>query len=92
MTTCSVCDKVCKSEKGLLQHMEMKHGKHGVHCGVSAWEDARRQAGELTTGAVATNCAYEIDDDDFDYSDRVWRCSMPGCAKAFSDKNGCALR
>ena len=87
--TCPVCLKVCKSEQGMVQHMEMKHGKSGVHQGVRMWEDSRRQAGELTTGGAAFDTAYEIDDTDWDGFDGVWRCSVPGCSKTFRDRDGC---
>lgn len=86
--TCPVCDKICKTEQGLVQHTEMKHGKSGVHQGVRMWEDARRQPGELTTGAASCEVAYVLDDGDWDGYSNVWRCSFPGCAKTFSDRNG----
>ena len=86
--SCSICDKVCKSEKGLLQHTEMKHGRSGVHRGVCSWEASRRQAGELTTGVEATQAAYVIDDADYSHYNGMWHCSMPRGGKLFRDKNG----
>ena len=88
MPQCGICQKDCKSELGLIQHMEMKHGAHGVHQGVSAWETQRRQAGELTTGSESCPTAYEIDQSDFNMYTSRWECRMPGCQKTFSNRNG----
>lgn len=88
MPQCSVCQKSCKSEQGLIMHMEMKHGSHGVHQGVSAWESQRRQVGELTTGTQSSQVGYQIDGTDFNGYTGRWECSMPGCLKTFSTRNG----
>jgi ribonuclease HI/uncharacterized C2H2 Zn-finger protein len=85
---CTICQKVCKSAQGLIQHMEMKHGGHVVHQGVSSWEAARRQKGELTTGTASHETLYQIDYSDYDAHADVWRCSMPGCGKIFRNQNG----
>ena len=85
---CNLCSKTCGSEHALIQHMEMKHGSHGVHQGVSAWENQRRQVGELTNGTQSSQVAYQIDPSDFNEYTSCWECSMPGCPKTFSNRNG----
>jgi ribonuclease HI len=68
--------------------MEMKHGGHLVHHGVATWETARQQEGELTTGVQSYQTAYEVDDADYSSYTGRWHCSMPGCSKDFSNRNG----
>ena len=82
-TTCYVCqpNRAFRNERALLQHTEAAHGRREVHQGVQMWEQGRQQQGELTTGASVGNTTYELDYEDFDEENGIWRCFA--CGKAF---------
>ena len=85
MPDCGVCGRAFATSHGLIAHTEASHGGRGaVHRGVRMWEDARQQAGELTTGKSAGNYAYEVDSDDYDPDYDEWTCSI--CFRGFNTR------
>jgi len=85
MLSCPICGKECKSDTSLMAHTEAKHGKSGVHRGVTAWERSRGQQNLMTTGAEVQDGKVEVSIH-CKTANGNWEC--PFCYKVFYRHSG----